>query len=55
MTWLYLLRLKSDVLTVLKKFLSMIKAQFAASVKIFRSDNGSEFFLIKNATLCLNV
>ena len=43
-TWVFLLALKSDVIVVLKQFLSMIKTQFGNIVKVFRSDNGGEFF-----------
>ncbi|XP_070012961.1 uncharacterized protein LOC142176278 [Nicotiana tabacum] len=43
-TWNFLLRLKSDVVFILKNFLAMVKTQFGKSVKMFRSDNGSEFF-----------
>ncbi|KAG8495046.1 hypothetical protein CXB51_012729 [Gossypium anomalum] len=44
LTWVYLLRLKSDVPVQLKQFFRMIQTQFSATVKIVRSDNGSEFF-----------
>ncbi|XP_075112694.1 uncharacterized protein LOC142182334 [Nicotiana tabacum] len=43
-TWTFLIRLKSDVIFILKNFLVMVKTQFGKSVKMFRSDNGSEFF-----------
>lgn len=43
-TWVFLLALKSDVIVLLKQFLSMIKTQFGRVVKVFRSDNGGEFF-----------
>lgn len=44
MTWIYLLRLKSDVVVCLKQFLALINTQFDVTVKVLRSDNGSEFF-----------
>ena len=44
MTWLFLLHLKSEVSTVIYDFLLLIKSQFNASVKVFRSDNDTEFF-----------
>jgi len=44
MTWIFLLKLKSDVIVVLKQFIPLIQHQFGATVKVFRSDNGSEFF-----------
>lgn len=43
-TWIYLLQLKSDVIVMLKHFLSFVKTQFAAVLKIIRTDNGTEFF-----------
>ena len=43
-TWVFLLRLKSDVSSVIKTFLAMILNQFEKHVKVFRTDNGSEFF-----------
>ncbi|XP_075076786.1 uncharacterized protein LOC142163402 [Nicotiana tabacum] len=36
--------LKSDVIVVLKHFLSFVKTQFAAVLKIIRTNNGTEFF-----------
>lgn len=43
-TWVFLLRVKCDVSSILKTFLAMILNQFEKHVKIFRTDNGSEFF-----------
>ncbi|XP_075079228.1 uncharacterized protein LOC142164710 [Nicotiana tabacum] len=43
-TWVFLMRLKSDVIFLFKNFISMIKIQFGKQIKMFRSDNGSEFF-----------
>ncbi|KAL4377204.1 hypothetical protein GQ457_02G034800 [Hibiscus cannabinus] len=43
MTWVHLLKLKSDVHVCLKKFLTLVKDQFNATVKVFHSDNGIEF------------
>ncbi|CAL1357650.1 unnamed protein product [Linum trigynum] len=42
-TWIYLLRLKSDLRSVALEFLNMIETQFGKSVKIIRSDPGGEF------------
>ncbi|XP_019232805.1 PREDICTED: uncharacterized protein LOC109213460 [Nicotiana attenuata] len=42
--WIFFLHLKSDVITVLKNFIVMVKTQFGRMVKCFRSDNSSEFF-----------
>ncbi|KAG8483501.1 hypothetical protein CXB51_023279 [Gossypium anomalum] len=44
MTWVYLLKLKSDVVIALKKFFLMVQTQFSAVIQTVRSDNGSEFF-----------
>lgn len=43
MTWVFLLRLKFDVCTILKDFLTYVRTQFNKLVKIVRSDNGTEF------------
>lgn len=39
MTWLYLLRERSEVFKCLQQFFNEIKTQFAAVLKIFRFDN----------------
>lgn len=44
MIWIFLLKYKSDVFIVLKDFLQLIQRQFGGYIKIFRSDNGTEFF-----------
>ncbi|KAI3521421.1 hypothetical protein L1887_10887 [Cichorium endivia] len=41
--WVYLLRTKDEVFENIVVFFNMIKLQFSKSVKIFRSDNGTEF------------
>lgn len=43
MTWIYLLKLKSDVCTVVSIFLQYVKIQFNKTVKVIRSDNDAEF------------
>ena len=43
-TWLFLLRHKSDVLAILKSFFVLVKSQFDKQIKRVRSDNGTEFF-----------
>lgn len=43
-TWVYLLKEKSDVSSVFIKFYNMITTQFDTKIQIFRSDNGREFF-----------
>ncbi|CAN0875498.1 Retrovirus-related Pol polyprotein from transposon RE1 [Linum grandiflorum] len=42
-TWVYFLRLKSELIQVLKEFVTMIRTQFDQTVKMFRSDPGGEF------------
>ena len=46
-TWLYFLRVKFYVVTVLKSFIQMVKTQFYHYVKNVRSDNGCKFFNIE--------
>jgi len=43
MTWIYLLKLKSDVVVVLRNFFQLVSTQFGKRVKVLRSDNGTEF------------
>lgn len=42
-TWLYLLKHKSDVLSVFKDLFALIQNQFGTSIKVLRSDNGTEY------------
>ncbi|XP_075102355.1 uncharacterized protein LOC142177467 [Nicotiana tabacum] len=42
-TWLFLLKLKSDVIVMLRNFFSLVKTQLGKTVKMLRSDNGGEF------------
>ncbi|CAN1342642.1 Retrovirus-related Pol polyprotein from transposon TNT 1-94 [Linum perenne] len=42
-TWVYFLRLKSELILVLKEFVTMIRTQFDKPIKMFRSDPGGEF------------
>jgi hypothetical protein len=42
-TWLYLLKHKSEVLSVFKDFYNMVQNQYNVNVKILRSDNGTEY------------
>lgn len=46
--WVFLLKEKSEVAGIFEQFFYMIKNQFNQSIKILRSDNGTEFF---NTTL----
>jgi GAG-pre-integrase domain/Integrase core domain len=42
-TWLYLMKNKSDVFTCFKDFHKGIQTQYSAVVKVLRSDNGTEY------------
>ncbi|KAG7551493.1 Ribonuclease H-like superfamily [Arabidopsis thaliana x Arabidopsis arenosa] len=46
-TWVYLLRNKSEAITVLPGFVSMVETQFGVKVKAVRSDNAPEFNFTK--------
>nr|KYP63606.1 Retrovirus-related Pol polyprotein from transposon TNT 1-94 [Cajanus cajan] len=46
--WIYLLADKREVFQMLLNFFSLIKTQFDKHIKIFRSDNGTEFTCMKN-------
>ena len=43
-TWIFLLKYKFDVNTVLPNFCSMIKNQFGVNIKRFKSDNARDYF-----------
>nr|GLL27462.1 uncharacterized protein LOC109162697 [Ipomoea trifida] len=42
-TWIHLMRSKSDTQQLIKNFHKFVHTQFAASIKIIRTDNGGEF------------
>jgi transposase InsO family protein len=42
-TWVYVLKNKNDVFECFKDFHNMIMTQYSACVKIFRTDNGTEY------------
>ncbi|KAK9732656.1 hypothetical protein RND81_04G013300 [Saponaria officinalis] len=42
-TWSYLLQNKQQVLGSLRQFTQQVKTQFGSLIKVFRSDNGTEF------------
>lgn len=42
-TWIYLMKHKSELYQVLKTFILLIQNQFNTNVKNFRTDNGSEY------------
>nr|XP_016488070.1 PREDICTED: uncharacterized protein LOC107808097 [Nicotiana tabacum] len=41
--WIYLLKLKSDVSTMLQKFIAFVRTQFDKLIKVIRTYNGTEF------------
>jgi Integrase core domain len=43
MTWLYLLKTKGEVASVIKSFYKLIKIQYGKEIRVLRSDNGGEF------------
>ena len=43
-TWLYLMRNRSELLSIFSAFCAEIKTQFNVSVRILRSDNAKEYF-----------
>nr|BAK64102.1 gag-pol polyprotein [Eustoma grandiflorum] len=44
MTWLYILRHKSEVATKFVEFYHMIHTQYSSTIQILRTDNGGEYF-----------
>jgi len=46
-TWVYLLKHKSDVCVVFRSFHHMIATQFNTYIKVIRSHNGGEYFKIE--------
>ncbi|CAM8888862.1 unnamed protein product [Rhodiola kirilowii] len=43
-TWTFLMKQKSEVSSLVIQFFQMVNTQFNKKIKVFRSDNGSEFF-----------
>ncbi|KAM2707578.1 hypothetical protein EV1_036542 [Malus domestica] len=43
MTWLYMLKNKSEVCDVFRLFQQMVKTQYSIDIKVLRSDNGEEY------------
>ena len=42
-TWLFLLKHKNEVLFVFKHFKALVENQFSTSLKVLRTDNGTEY------------
>lgn len=51
MTWIFLLKFKSDVIVVLRDLIKLVMTQFGKTVKKMRSDNGTEFVTSECDTL----
>lgn len=45
LTWLFLMRLKSEASPIIKSFVSLVKTQLNTSIKCIISNNGCEFIL----------
>ncbi|XP_021815963.1 uncharacterized protein LOC110758410 [Prunus avium] len=43
LTWVYLMKNKHDVASILPNFCAIVSTQFHAHVKVFRTDNGGEY------------
>ncbi|CAM8953513.1 unnamed protein product [Rhodiola kirilowii] len=52
--WTFLMRQKSEAADIIIEFFQMINTQFGKTVKIFRSDNGGEFFSNKLTSFFLS-
>lgn len=44
LSWVYLLKDKSEVIQIFKIYYNMVETQFQEKIKMFRSDNGREYF-----------
>ncbi|KAJ0753121.1 putative RNA-directed DNA polymerase [Helianthus annuus] len=52
--WVYLMKNKDEVLYNIKGFFNMLKIQFSKHIKMFRSDNGTEFINKQMKEFCYN-
>ena len=43
--WIFLLKQESEVVKILKNFVVFVQTQFETTIKIIKSNNGTEFFL----------
>ena len=51
-TWVFLLKHKSEVSSVFIQFISMIKNQFGVNIKRIRSDNARDYFNLVLKSFC---
>ena len=43
-TWVFLMKERSEIFSILTSFVNEIKTQFGKTIKILRSDNAKEYF-----------
>lgn len=43
LTWVYLMKNKSEVGDIVKQYITLIRTQFNTTIKVLRSDNGTEY------------
>ena len=53
-TWVFLLKSKDEVYSHFVNFSNILKNQFGVSIKVVRSDNGTEFLNKKMEMFCLD-
>ena len=51
-TWMFLLKHKTEVLSVFKHFKSMVETQFNSKLKVLRTDNGSKYINTDFRSFC---
>lgn len=54
-SWIYPLKAKSDVATVLSQFITFIDRQFTNKVKVIQCDNGGEFTVMRDRCVQLGI
>ena len=42
-TWIYFMRLKSEVFAIFQRFYNVVQTQFKKAIKILKSNSGGEF------------
>jgi len=50
--WIYLIKRKSEVLSMFRKYKSMVEQQSGSNIKILRSDGGGEYAATKFSGFC---
>jgi len=54
MTWLYLLKERSEVSSVIESFFNGIKNQFSTFIRVLRTDNALEYVKKDVSSFCFN-